>query len=128
MPYHGLLDWRLALDMARLAASPAATIDLSSAWGTTTNPWTNIVSSATAPVTATMKRLGYTDPQQFGSLQGYVHQNTKRQKIWIVCHPLWQDDHPDWLVARADAQAQYPQHTIAQMNPYKLLRRPAEYV
>ena len=28
LSYHGLLDWRLALDMVRLAASPTATVDL----------------------------------------------------------------------------------------------------
>jgi DEAD/DEAH box helicase domain-containing protein len=128
MPYHGLLDWRLALDMARMAASSTATIDLSSAWGTIPNPWTSIVSGSNAPITATMKRLGYTDPQQFGLLQGYVHQKAKQKNIWMVCHPLWQDDHPDWLAAQADAQARYPQHKINQLNPYKLLRRPAEYV
>lgn len=32
-PYHGLLDWRLALDMARLATADTAKVDLASSWG-----------------------------------------------------------------------------------------------
>jgi ATP-dependent helicase YprA (DUF1998 family) len=128
MPYHGLLDWRLALDMARLATSHTATLDLTSAWGTTANPWKTIVSAVNAPVPATMKRLGYGDPVQFGKLRGYIHQKAARQTIWIECHPLWQPDHPDWLTAKADAEAQHSGYAVQQMNPYRLLRRPADYV
>jgi len=126
MPYHGLLDWRLALDMARLADLPAAPIDLTGAWGTNANPWGTLVSSANAPVSATMQRLGYISPQQFGDLEGYVKSSS--HQIWIVCHPLWQADHPDWLAAKAHAETQYKGYTVSQMNPYRLLRRPAEYV
>jgi len=38
LAYHGLLDWRLALDMARLAADAKATIDLVSPWPGVENP------------------------------------------------------------------------------------------
>lgn len=127
MPYHGLLDWRLALDMARLATSSTATIDLTTAWGTGANPWATIVSATNTRVPATMKRLGYADPEQFGLLRGYVKQNSRYQTIWIECHPLWQDDHPDWRAAQQDAQTRYRKHTIGRMNPYRLMRRPADY-
>lgn len=38
MPYHGLLDWRLGLDMASLATTGVAP-DLTSKWGKTDNAW-----------------------------------------------------------------------------------------
>jgi hypothetical protein len=126
LPYHGLLDWRLALDMVRIALSPAAAIDLSSPWDTSPNPWAATVSAPTASVPTTMARLGYSNLVSFASLSGYVHQG--RRTAAIACHPLWQTHHPDWLAARAAAQAQYPGYTVKQMNPFRLLRRPAEYV
>ena len=107
LPYHGLLDWRLALDMARLARSSTAIIDLASLWGATLNPWTNIVSAANAPVPATLQRLGYGTPVQFGNLRGYIHQNPARKTILIERHPLWNDQHPDWSAAYADASAEH---------------------
>lgn len=128
LPYHGLLDWRLALDMVYIALSPTTAIDLVSPWDGTLNPWTAIVAGAHAPVPATMKRLGYSDPVQFANLSGYIHQNAKNKAIYIVCHPLWQADHPVWLAAQADAKAKHPSYEVNPMNPFKVLRRPAEYV
>ncbi|OAD22931.1 DEAD/DEAH box helicase domain-containing protein, partial [Candidatus Thiomargarita nelsonii] len=90
--YHGLLDWRLALDMARLLMSDSAVIDLHSPWGTTLpNPWQSIVH---ARISATLQRLGYKPPTTFDTLTGYVHKSPMRQVIRIVRHPLWQEDHP----------------------------------
>src|SRR6266508_5240226 len=128
LPYHGLLDWWLALDMARLAEFPIATIDLTSPWGSTTNPWATIVSAATASAPATLQRLGYSAPVQFGSLRGYVHQNPTRRTVLIERHPLWNDQHPDWSTAYADATAKHPGYKIQDLNPFRLLRRPADYV
>jgi DEAD/DEAH box helicase domain-containing protein len=74
-----------------------------------------------------MKRLLYGDPVQFGRLRGYIHQLAKRKEILIERHPLWQDDHPDCLVAKADAEVQYPGYIIHDMNPFMALRRPSDY-
>ncbi|MCG8350473.1 MAG: hypothetical protein MI924_22125, partial [Chloroflexales bacterium] len=125
LPYHGLLDWRLALDMARLAASPNATVDLVTPWGSTPNPWTALTSAPTAAVPATMLRLGYETTKQFGMLQGFVH---TKKGILIQRHPLWQDDHPEWQRAVQAAQAKYPNAQVKAMNPFRALRRPADYV
>ncbi|HEC83813.1 MAG: hypothetical protein DRR08_12650 [Candidatus Parabeggiatoa sp. nov. 2] len=46
----------------------------------------------------------------FGTLTGYVHQHLLRQII--VRHPLWQDEHPDWLTAKAKAQTQHPDYDL----------------
>jgi Lhr-like helicase len=50
LPYHGLLDWRLALDMVRLAIDPMAVVDLSTPWAAKSNPWSFLVSNPAAAV------------------------------------------------------------------------------
>jgi hypothetical protein len=124
--YHGLLDWRLALDMARLAASSSVPVDLYSRWGDQVNPWNQLVSGYQAKIPALMKQLGYEVSETFGSLQGYIY--PAKRKIWIERHPLWQDDHPEWLDAKAAANSRYVGYQIRSMNPFRALRRPAEYV
>lgn len=128
LPYHGLLDWRLALDMARLAASSTSVIDLVSSWGGYVNPWTTLLQGSDAPVPATMQRLGYGQPVQFAGLRGYVHISQQRKQILIERHPLWTDEHPDYRAAFSAAKKQYPGHSVRPMNPFRALRRPADYV
>jgi hypothetical protein len=124
LAYHGLLDWRLALDMVRLAADPAATVDLDAPWGPHENPWRRLSVGPRAPVPALLGRLQYGFAEEFGALRGYVH--TSRRQIVIERHPLWQDDHPVWQVAVAAARAHYPDHPApSPLNPFHLLRRPA---
>ena len=107
LPYHGLLDWRLALDMARLATSSTAIIDLVSPWGQSKNPWCVLLQGDNAPVPATMHRLGY-GLENFGELRGYVKQGGRVKKIWIECHPLWTKDHPSYKAAVEAAIKQNP--------------------
>jgi DEAD/DEAH box helicase domain-containing protein len=128
LPYHGLLDWRLALDMARLAASESASIDLVSNWGPIANPWSNLLVGSNPQGPAIMKRLGYGDPVQFGGLRGYVHQTARRATIQIECHPLWRTDHPEFVSARLAALGQYPNYQVGPLNPYRLVRRPSDYI
>jgi hypothetical protein len=128
LSYHGLLDWRLALDMARLATSSTARIDLVSSWGEHVNPWTTLLQGSDAPIPATMQRLGYGQPVQFAGLRGYVHTSQQRKQILIERHPLWTDEHPDYQAAFSSAKKQYPGHSIRSMNPFRTLRRPADYV
>ncbi|RUS92548.1 hypothetical protein DSM106972_098810 [Dulcicalothrix desertica PCC 7102] len=123
--YHGLLDWRLALDMARLVSNSSIKVDLSSPWSSCIqNPWLSLLNNA---VPATLQRLGYRPPTQFKTLTGYVHQNPKRKIILILRHPLWQDDHPEWIAASIEALAQYPTYTVTDANPFMVLRRPGGY-
>lgn len=127
LPYHGLLDWRLALDMARLAAEATATIDLVSPWGEHENPWGTLLNGTDTPVPATMQRLGYGPPVKFATLRGYVHKSRQRP-VLIERHPLWTNDHPDYRAAFADAKQNYPRYEIRPLNPFMALRRPADYV
>lgn len=122
MSYHSLLDWRLALDMARLATG-ILTIDLTSNWGTFNNPWQHTLSTA---IPMTLRKIGYTKIVAFGSLRGYVHNS--RPRIWLEVHPLWQENHPHYQQACMAAYAQYPNYEISMLNPFRALRRPSDYV
>lgn len=128
LPYHGLLDWRLALDMARLAASSTVAIDLVSRWDKYENPWSVLLQGDNAPVPATMQRLGYSEPINFGDLRCYVKRRGTEKKIWIECHPLWTKDHPSYIAAAEEAESDNPGYEVDMMNPFKALRRPADYV
>jgi hypothetical protein len=128
LAYHGLLDWRLALDMARVATDPAAVLDLDSPWAGRENPWRRLCVRPGAPVPATLAHLQFEPPMQFGELRGYVRQEPHR-RILIERHPLWQDNHPAWQAACAAARAQFPGHDDPEvLNPFHLLRRPADYL
>lgn len=127
LPYHGLLDWRLALDMARLAVETTATIDLVSPWGEHENPWGTLLNGTDTPVPATMQRLGYEPPVEFATLRGYVHKSPQRRRVMIERHPLWTNDHPDYRAAVAEAKQKYPRYEIKPLNPFMALRRPADY-
>ncbi|MEG5021474.1 DEAD/DEAH box helicase [Microcoleus sp. AT8-B1] len=123
LAYHGLLDWRLALDMARLVSNPASAIDLNSSWDHFQNPWLNLVQG---PIPATLQRLGYGASVPFGTLTGYVHQNARRRTIKMIRHPLWNDDHPEWIAAVASAHTQYSGYEVEAANPFMVLRRPGD--
>lgn len=129
LAYHGLLDWRLALDMARLVSDASVVVDLQTPWGNIHNPWTRLVQGANAPIPKTLQRLGYGSPMQFGTLNGYVHQNPQRRTVLILRHPLWQNDNPEWIAAAdAAAQTHYPGYEVKDANPFMVLRRPGDYV
>jgi hypothetical protein len=126
MPYHGLLDWRLGLDMAKLTAGGHIP-DLDSQWGLLGNPWQRIV--GTLP--AILRRLDYdvVPAAKFGTLTGFIrpHRIAVQTRILILRHPLWTENHPTWVAAVADAQQQYPGTTPTPINPFTAIRRPAEY-
>lgn len=124
LAYHGLLDWRLALDMARLVLDAASVVDINSPWGNVENPWLNLVQGS---IPATIEQLGYGESVQFGTLFGYV--NSGRKTIRILRHPLWNDDHPEWIAAKTAAQTQYPDYqNVEPANPFMVLRRPGDCV
>jgi Lhr-like helicase len=125
LPYHGLLDWRLALDMARISRSCTAKVDLDTPWDGTENPWASLVSAEQSPVRATMRNLGY-DLVQIQGSHAYIHR--RKPKALIQCHPLWIPEHPRYLQAFRALSGKYARYEIGPMNPFIALRRPAEYV
>lgn len=123
LAYHGLMDWRLAIDMARLALDSSANLDLISDWSGIENPWRQISHGDKATIPATLNSLGYTQREDFGSLNGYVDSDSNRVKI--ERHPLWTDKHPTYKAARSEAESRFQNHDIKAINPFEVIRRPA---
>jgi hypothetical protein len=130
LPYHGLFDWRLALDMARIASSSANVIDLSSPWNGVDNPWLNLLEGEKVAIASILNSLGYRSRENFNNLQGYIRSGKGKIKprILIIRHPLWTDNHPLWQRAVEEAQKRYPGYEIVPANPFRILRRPVDYV
>lgn len=42
-------------------------------------------------------------------------------------HPLWTDEHPEWKAAVEAAEGKYSGYEVKSANPFKVLRRPADY-
>ena len=124
LAYHGLLDWRLAIDMARLASDASATIDLTSPWPELgRNPWRTLCDGDNAPVRATLASLAYNRHERFGDLSGYV---SARGSVKLLRHPLWTNEHSTYQAARADALTRYPSHVVGAINPFEVTRRPSD--
>lgn len=124
MSYHSLLDWRLALDMARIAAGNL-TVDMTSNWRRQPNPWRRLVETT---IPAILRKLGYSGRQQFGNLWGYTKNTQHHARTLIEIHPLWMETHPDIVNAVEEAQALKPNNEIKYLNPFRALRRPGEYI
>jgi hypothetical protein len=124
MSYHSLLDWRLALDMARLASGDFM-VDLLSDWGRQLNPWRRLVEGTIPPV---LRKLGYSKRQRFGNLWGYTKNTQHQARTLIEIHPLWSAEHPDILDATEKAKRMKPNNEVRFLNPFLVLRRPGEYV
>jgi hypothetical protein len=113
LAYHNILDWRLGLDLARLALDPAAPIDFAVPY------WQGLDAAAAGPYFAAMP--GW-QPLTFGSLQA----GRRGNQVEIVTHPLWNTDPnfagPQLAVAYAQAAAAGCQ--AATKSIFEVLRRP----
>ncbi|MHC5819960.1 MAG: hypothetical protein ACYT04_29850, partial [Nostoc sp.] len=87
-----------------------------------------LIQGTQSPIPASFQRLNYGSPTHFGTLVGFVHQSLDRRIIRILHHPLWQDDHPEWIAARTAALTQHPNYEVLPANPFMALRRPGDYV
>lgn len=128
LPYHGLLDWRLALDMARLASSPSAPISLTDPWeGDLPNPWRPLVDGSESPIARTLTTLGWCGPQRVGPLIAF--QKAHERKLLVLRHPLWTDDHPVWqdAVDNPSAESALKHYRVRAANPFRVLRTPTFY-
>jgi len=126
LSYHGLLDWRLALDMARLASSAAASVDLDSQWVDRENPWRRLTLGEQAPTLSLLRRLRYDPVEDMCGLRAYIHESGAR--MLIERHPLWTDSNPAWRGALEEARQRLPhcrEHLA--IDPFSLLRRPGDF-
>jgi len=103
-----------------------AMVDLFSDWNGRPNPWRNLIEGPKAAVPAILEQLGYDKPTLLGALR--VYKCSSRQKLLIECHPLWQENHPEYENTYLAAQRSFPTYIIQPMNPFIALRRPADYV
>ena len=114
LPYHSVLDWRLGLDLARLALDPSARIDF------TVPYWHGLDALAAAPYFAAMS--GW-QQMTFGGLQA----GRRGNEVEIITHPLW-DCNPNRFGAHLAAA--YAQATAAGCQKvrfksvFEALRRP----
>ncbi len=124
MPYHGLLDWRLALDMARIA-SGETNIDLTSDWQGGENYWKSVTLKG---IPETMRKLHFTSIEEMNGLRLFVRHQKNRLKVLIETHPLWTTEHPILAQTWNQVQSKYGGYEITLMNPFRTIRRPSDYV
>ena len=113
LPYHSILDWRLGLDVARLALDPTAPIDF------TVSYWQGLDAAVAGPYFAAMPGWQQTTIAglQAGRLGNVVE---------IITHPLWDCD-PNRFgapLAAAYAQAVAGGNQVRFKSLFEVLRRP----
>jgi hypothetical protein len=115
LPYHNILDWRLGLDLARLALNAQAPIDF------TVPYWQGIDATAAANYFSVMP--GWQHLQVAGGLQAGRWNN----RLIIVTHPLWREDaaNPGPQLAPACAWALGQGLQVEFRSIFEVLRRPA---
>jgi hypothetical protein len=109
LAWHNILDWRMALDLARLALDANAPVDFTSAH------WQSLVRVSAPPY---FQALDWT-PTMLGDLPA-ARSGTRGE---FIVHPLWADSHRAVLQARAEASTA----GIATLTPrtlFDLVRRP----
>jgi len=116
MAYHPILDWRLGLDMARLALDPHAQIDLN------TDYWSGLVSNFVSPYFRDLNM----EPRTFDTLQGGVDAFTNEATILI--HPLWDRNASNYRaeVAAAVSDAQGQGFSVMLRSVFHAVRFPYE--
>jgi len=114
LPYHSMLDWRLGLDLARLALDPAAAMDF------TVPYWQGVDAAAAGPYFSV--RPGW-QQVTFAGLQA----GRRGTRAEIIAHPLWNTDPnlfgPQLAAAYAQAVAAGCQQ-VTTKSILEVLRRP----
>jgi len=100
-------------------------IDLVSGWKGYKNPWQGNLSDAIANA---LKKLHYVSADSISDLRIFVRIQKNRDKVLIETHPLWTANHPQYLEAVHQIQRQYSGYDIQQLNPFRAVRRPTDYI
>lgn len=120
LSYHALLDWRLAHDMLRVASEGnRTTVDLRSPLiDGRANPWLRLVEGGGDVLAPPAEAFGFRAvseaelPRMFDRGDG---------QVLLECHPLWSDDHPMIITARARLGGD-----VRPVNPFRIARRPGD--
>jgi ATP-dependent helicase YprA (DUF1998 family) len=108
LAWHNILDWRLGLDVARLALDENAAVDF-------TAPHWHVLPAAS---NAYFAALGWPATTLAG-----LPAARSGSRAEIIVHPLWNESHPQWSRARVEAQVS----GISELQPktlFEVLRRP----
>ena len=113
LAYHNILDWRLGLDLARLALDQNALVDF------TVPYWQGVDVAAAAPYFAAMP--GWQQMTLAGLQAG-----RRGNQVEIITHPLWNMDanHLGQQLAAAYAQAAAAGWQVSMKSIFEVLRRP----
>lgn len=116
MAFHPILDWRMGLDLARLALDPEARIDL------TANHWSDVVGRTTGSYFSGLNLQART----FDILPAGV--DVFNNEAIILIHPLWDKDASNYRpeVAAAVAEAQSQGFTVTLRSVFHAVRFPYE--
>jgi DEAD/DEAH box helicase domain-containing protein len=112
MAYHNILDWRLALDLVRLALDSSAPIDFN------VDYW-NIATPVVQSYIAALHGWTYAE---FAGIPAGVRAN----RAELIVHPLWQT-HPDYIgpdLAQAFVDARDQGLAVTCKSLFEVLRRP----
>jgi hypothetical protein len=108
--YHGILDWRLALDMASLARNPSHPISLDRAY------WHDAVHAAQQALGASI---------QWEVRKGNIWIARKGGRLFsLLVHPLWSERHPILIELRRELSISEIHFKHCLSNPFDVLRRP----
>jgi hypothetical protein len=113
LAYHNILDWRLGLDLARLALDPNAPIDFSTPY------WQGVDATITESYFRAMPRWQHTT---FGGVQAGYRDNQAE----IITHPLWNTNpnHFGPQLAQAYAIASNAGFQVTMKSIFEVVRRP----
>jgi DEAD/DEAH box helicase domain-containing protein len=114
LAFHNILDWRLGLDLARLALDAAAAIDLDVAY------WQPLATQTSQNYFAAQRGWNF---QAYGGLPG----GRRGVVAEIISHPLWSRNPPALHagLARAEAEARAAGATrVSFRSLFEILRRP----
>ncbi|AOT71906.1 DEAD/DEAH box helicase [Geosporobacter ferrireducens] len=119
MPYHGLLDWRLALAYLRILLDSNYLVGLD---GNFEQPeLENWLETATKLRDNFISYFINYSPSTWAGLPGFKAGN----QCFIIVHPLWDTKKPQGILARAVAEAELVAGTEPRyMDTFNLLRRP----
>jgi hypothetical protein len=114
LPYHNILDWRLGLDLARLALNAQAPIDF------TVPYWQGMDAAAAANYFSAMPSW------QHVQVPGGLQAGRRNNRLIIVTHPLWREDaaNPGPQLAPACAWALGQGLQVEFRSIFEVLRRP----
>ncbi len=113
LAYHNILDWRLGIDLARLALDPHAPIDFTVVY------WQSLIAPACGAYFAA--QTGW----QQGTYAG-VPGGRRGNRVELIAHPLWDMD-PNHLapqLVNAHAAAQAAGGQVVTKSMFEILRRP----